>query len=303
MQSHYLVRGFVAAASAALWLTFPSSGRAQDILKELEDTEHTQARPSHDHHNMEGAKKKEAPAAHQKHGGHRQTEKKGASSGHQDHGGQGHSTSHTATQSGSKRNAGKHEMNGVHGGMHEMRGFLGPYPIQREGSGTSWLPDATPHFGVHATYGDWQTMYHALFNLVYDNQGGPRGGNKTFVNGMFMGMAQRPLGEGTWGLRGMLAPDPFMGPNGYPLLLATGETADGRTHLIDRQHPHDLFMELATTYSYDLSKNSSVYIYAGLRANPRWVRQLSCIERVVWTFPKRRSRTTGSTARTSRLVC
>jgi len=52
-----------------------------------------------------------------------------------------------------------------------MRGFLGPYPMQREGSGTSWLPDTTPHFGVHATFGDWQTMYHALFNLVYDHQG------------------------------------------------------------------------------------------------------------------------------------
>ena len=153
MQSHYLVRGFVAAASAALWLTFPSSGWAQDILKELEDTEHTQARPSHDHHNMEGAKKKEAPATHQKHGGHGQTEKKGASSGHQNHGGPAHSTSHTATQSGSKTHAGKHEMSGgTHGGTHEMRGFLGPYPIQREGSGTSWLPKVVtePHSPIVA---------------------------------------------------------------------------------------------------------------------------------------------------------
>ena len=124
------------------------------------------------------------------------------------------------------------------------------------------------HFGVHATFGEWQTMYHALFNLVYDHQGGPRGGDKTFVNGMLMGMAQRPLGDGTFGLRAMLAPDPFMGKNGYPLLLATGETADGQTHLIDRQHPHDLFMELATTYSYAFNKNSSVYVYAGLPGEP-----------------------------------
>jgi hypothetical protein len=85
---------------------------------------------------------------------------------------------------------------------------------------------------------------------------------------MFMAMAQRPLGDGTFGLRAMLAPDPFMGKNGYPLLFATGETADGRTHLIDRQHPHELFMELATTYSYDFAKNSSVYIYAGLPGEP-----------------------------------
>ena len=83
-----------------------------------------------------------------------------------------------------------------------------------------------------------------------------------------MGMAQRQLGESTWNLQATLSPDPFMGANGYPLLFATGETADGRTHLIDRQHPHDLFMELATTYSYAFNKNSSVYVYAGLPGEP-----------------------------------
>lgn len=156
-----------------------------------------------------------------------------------------------------------------HGAMAGgMKAFLGPYGMSREASGTSWLPDSTPHEGIHAKYGDWNTMWHALFNGVYDRQGGPRGGNKTFVNGMFMGMAQRPLGDGTFGLRAMLSPDPFMGQSGYPLLLATGETADGRSHLIDRQHPHELFMELAATYSYNLSAKSSVFLYAGLPGEP-----------------------------------
>jgi len=149
-----------------------------------------------------------------------------------------------------------------------MAAFFGPYSIAREGSGTSWLPDTTPHEGIHGRYGEWSTMWHALFNLVYDNQGGPRGGQKTFVNGMFMAMAQRPLGDGTFGVRAMLAPDPFMGAAGYPLLLASGETANGTTHLIDRQHPHDLFMELAATYSRNLSAASSVYVYAGLPGEP-----------------------------------
>ena len=156
-------------------------------------------------------------------------------------------------------------MPGHHGGMV---GFLGPYSINREGSGTSWLPATTPHEGVHGQYGDWMTMWHALFNGVYDHQGGPRGGQKTFLSGMWMGMAQRPLGDGTFGLRAMLSPDPFMGKSGYPLLFATGETADGRTHLVDRQHPHELFMELAAIYSYNLSKNSSVFLYAGLPGEP-----------------------------------
>jgi hypothetical protein len=60
-------------------------------------------------------------------------------------------------------------------------------------------------------------------------------------------MARREFSHGTLNLRAMLSPDPFMGKRGYPLLLAAGETADGTTHLVDRQHPHDLFMELSAS--------------------------------------------------------
>ena len=63
---------------------------------------------------------------------------------------------------------------------------------------------------------------------AHDQQGGSRGGNKTFVNGMVMGMAQRPLGDGTFGVRAMLSPDPFMGKSGYPLLLASEKPTDAR---------------------------------------------------------------------------
>ena len=164
----------------------------------------------------------------------------------------------------------RHDTPGAQQHAHDapIKAFLGPYPITREGSGTSWQPDSTPHEGIHAAYGDWMIMSHALINGVYDRQGGPRGGDKTFAGGMLMGMAERPLGDGTLGFRAMLSPDPFMGPSGYPLLFATGETADGRTPLVDRQHPHDLFMELAGSYSRNLSANSSVYVYAGLPGEP-----------------------------------
>ncbi|HWK00105.1 MAG TPA: hypothetical protein VNR41_05295 [Xanthobacteraceae bacterium] len=153
--------------------------------------------------------------------------------------------------------------------QHDMTGFFGPYSITREGSGTSWLPDATPHEGIHTSLNGWMFMTHALVNGVYDSQGGPRGGDKFFVPGMFMGMAQKEIDDrNTIGFRAMLSPDPLMGPRGYPLLLATGETADGKSHLVDRQHPHDLFMELSTTYSYKLSPNSSFFVYAGLPGEP-----------------------------------
>jgi hypothetical protein len=111
-------------------------------------------------------------------------------------------------------------------------------------------------------------MTHGFANLVYDHQGGPRGDTKTFSASMLMVMGQRQVGDGTFGLRAMLSADPAMGKRGYPLLLQTGETADGRTTLVDRQHPHDLFMELAATYSHRISERSSVFGYVGLPGEP-----------------------------------
>jgi hypothetical protein len=150
-----------------------------------------------------------------------------------------------------------------------VTGALGPYPMNREASGTSWQPDASAHEGLHVMRGPWTIVIHGLLNGVYDRQNGPRGDEQGFVSGMFMVMGQRPVGEtGTLQLRAMLSPDPLMGPKGYPLLLATGETADGKTPLVDRQHPHDLFMELSASYSVKLSGADSVFVYAGLPGEP-----------------------------------
>jgi hypothetical protein len=59
-----------------------------------------------------------------------------------------------------------------------------------------------------------------------------------------------------------------MGPRGYPLLLASGETANGLDRLIDRQHPHDFFMELSASVSQNIGKNGSVFLYGGLPGEP-----------------------------------
>lgn len=155
--------------------------------------------------------------------------------------------------------------------MIHMPAVLGPYPMTREASGTSWQPDASPHQGVDIMAGQWALMFHGMLDLVHDAQGGPRGGDKTFVAGMVMGMgmASRDIGErGRVQFRAMLSPDPLMGANGYPLLLATGETADGHTPLIDRQHPHDLFAELSASYSYRLTAKASIFLYGGLPGEP-----------------------------------
>ncbi len=168
----------------------------------------------------------------------------------------------------------EHEMQDMPGmeehAAHEMRGLLGPYAMSRESSGTAWQPDSAPHVGIHASRGPWQAILHGFASLIYDDQDGPRGDEKTFSENMLMGMASRPLGPGQLGLRAMLSAEPWtIGSEGYPLLLQTGETADGVTPLVDRQHPHDLFMELAGTYSRPLgSAGDSVFVYLGLPGEP-----------------------------------
>ncbi len=112
-------------------------------------------------------------------------------------------------------------------------------------------------------------MGHALLNGVYDWQGGTRGDKKAFVAGMVMGSARRDLGEnGRLQLRAMLSPDPLMGKAGYPLHLAAGESADGLQTLVDRQHPHELVMELSASFSRRLSDSDSLFLYAGLPGEP-----------------------------------
>jgi hypothetical protein len=149
-----------------------------------------------------------------------------------------------------------------------MTGALGPYPMERESSGTVWQPDTSDHMGLMVMSGDWTLMAHGMVNLVYDDQSGPRGGDKAFASGMLMGMARRPLGNGTLQLRASISPDPLMGPRGYPLLLASGETANGRDRLIDRQHPHDFFMELSGSASQNIGQKSSAFLYVALPGEP-----------------------------------
>ncbi len=152
--------------------------------------------------------------------------------------------------------------------MMPMHAMYGPYGMSREASGTSWQPDRTPIDAIEFMASDWMMMVHGFIDGIADEQGGPRGKNMAFSTSMLMLMAEHPLGPGTFGIRSMFSLDPLMGPAGYPLLFATGESANGQTPLVDRQHPHNFFMELAGTYSVSTGASSSVFGYLGLPGEP-----------------------------------
>jgi hypothetical protein len=173
-----------------------------------------------------------------------------------------------APAAGGQAMAGMDMGQGNMGGMTMMAGQLGDYSMMRDASGTAWQPGSTPMEGLSWTAGGWTGMTHGYIDVVHDQQNGPRGGEKDFSESMLMVMAQHAAGAGTLTLRSMVSLDPAMGGAGYPLLLQTGETANGVTPLVDRQHPHNLFMELAGVYSQPVGEGTSVFLYLGYPGEP-----------------------------------
>jgi hypothetical protein len=136
------------------------------------------------------------------------------------------------------------------------------------GSGTSWQPDTSPSYMMDKQAGDWLLMFHYKAIVGVNAQGGPRGVTKFESVNWFMPMAFHKLGKGTVQLRGMFSFEPFtFARGGSPLLFQTGETFKGQP-LVDRQHPHDLWMELSAQYTMALGERGTWFVYFGYPGEP-----------------------------------
>ena len=134
--------------------------------------------------------------------------------------------------------------------------------LMQQASGTSENPSAAPMHMAMTTYDKWTLMWHGLasINQVVQNEGG---GDKLFATNWVMGMAQRPVGGGQLLLRSMFSLEPAtIGKRGYPERFQTGEG------LINRQHAHDFFMELAAEFAVDIGHHTVGYIYAAPVGDP-----------------------------------
>lgn len=161
--------------------------------------------------------------------------------------------------------AGPHDMMSM--SMEGMGPGTGP-SSGTYGSGTSQQPSATPHDMLMRKAGSWNLMVHGDFFGIYTNQTGPRGRDKIFGAGMIMPMASRRVGPGTLTIRAMLSPEPLLITHGrYPLLLQEGETWKN-IPIINGQHPHDFFMELAALYQIKFGERTSLNFYGGPRGDP-----------------------------------
>ncbi|MFL6280539.1 MAG: hypothetical protein ACJ731_10540 [Vicinamibacterales bacterium] len=144
----------------------------------------------------------------------------------------------------------------------------------RDASGTAWLPEDTPMFGSQHSWSGWDVMLNgvAFASFLYEPGDVHRtGGFSThqFVSTNWgMLMARRRAGPARVGIRAMVSLEPWSVPGcGYISFLATGEVCEKDT-IHDRQHPHDLVMELAADYDRALRGSWRWQLYGGLAGEP-----------------------------------
>jgi hypothetical protein len=149
-------------------------------------------------------------------------------------------------------------------------------------SGTSIEPTSTPINMIMSHRAGWMLMLHgtAFVANIQQHADEPeadpatgevparRGGDKFFSTNWIMPMAMRQLGPGQLTLRAMFSLEPAtITGRQYPLLFQQGETAFGKP-IIDGQHPHNFFMEVAALYDIHTSEHTLLSFYAAPVGDP-----------------------------------
>ena len=127
-------------------------------------------------------------------------------------------------------------------------------PSAHVSSGTGWQPAAIVAHAWMKSLAGWDLMAHGVVFVDYNQQGGPRGAGKAESVNWAMLMEQHKLGGGTILFREMFSAESLTAPHpGFPELFQTGETYHGQP-LVDHQHPHNVFSELALDYTHPLGE-------------------------------------------------
>ncbi len=155
-----------------------------------------------------------------------------------------------------------------HGSMNMGTPSFVEFIEEHATAGTDAEPSSTPLNMLMTTRHEWMFMLHGVAFLSDTQQTGPRDGSKFFSTNWIMPMAQRDFGPGTLTVRAMLSFEPAtVSGRRYPLLFQQGETAFGRP-IVDGQHPHDFFMELAAMYDVKFGENNLLSFYFAPMGDP-----------------------------------
>jgi hypothetical protein len=114
----------------------------------------------------------------------------------------------------------------------------------------------------------WHVMQDAVVYGLLNHQGGPRGGGEARVPNWWMGMFSRKVRSSDLTINTMLSLDALtVGKKGYRELFQVGEAFEGKP-LIDYQHPHDLFMQLAAVWRMPVGARTGFTLAGGPSGEP-----------------------------------
>ena len=114
----------------------------------------------------------------------------------------------------------------------------------------------------------WHFMQDSVVFGMFNHQGGPRGGDEFKVPNWWMGMFTRKVNTSQLTFNTMFSLDPAtVGEGGYREIFQVGESLDGRP-LIDHQHPHDFFMQLAGVWRTPITDKTGFTMAGGPVGEP-----------------------------------
>jgi len=114
----------------------------------------------------------------------------------------------------------------------------------------------------------WHVMQDGVVYGLFNHQAAPRGGDEFRVPNWWMGMFSRKVGRTGLTINTMLSLDPLtVGKKGYRELFQVGEAFEGKP-LVDYQHPHDLFMQLAAVWRIPIGARTGFTLAGGPSAEP-----------------------------------
>jgi hypothetical protein len=143
-------------------------------------------------------------------------------------------------------------------GMAGISGARGFYPFERDSSGSSWQPDASPRVGVRASNGPWLFSFSSTLEAGYVRLNGFQNTDQGFTSGIIAGAARYDFGNmDVLQLRARIRPN---------TPLASTFAAGGR----DRQAPSAVASELSASFSHRVNFTDTVFAYAAAVGQPAY---------------------------------
>ena len=145
--------------------------------------------------------------------------------------------------------------------MPGMTPTPGPQAVKNPSAPAPSNPDPMAMMEEMEPMDHWMTMVHAYAFLAANRQSGPSGDREFDSENHFMLISMKRWAGGKLSLLGTFTLEPLtIPPRGSAELFQRGETYHG-VLLVDRQHPHDLFVQLAASWERALSQLLKIRLY------------------------------------------